>query len=118
MRFANSSLEFLRRISIRRRSAQHGVESISEYVEWRAAQVTPEHLAQLRTDLPLLKNQFALIAVPQFPRLQQQLKLLADYFEDTADGVFPAGSDGIAKGDCVCPSLYCHRNRHHPRFHS
>ena len=45
MRFANSSLEFLRRISIRRRSAQHGVKSISEYVEWRAAQVTPEHLA-------------------------------------------------------------------------
>ena len=94
MRFANSSLEFLRRISVRRRSAQHGVESISEYVEWRAAQVTPEHLAELRTDLPLLKNQFALIAVPQFPRLQQQLKLLADFFEDTADGVFPAGSDG------------------------
>ena len=70
------------------------MESISEYVEWRAAQLTPEHLAELRKDLPLLKVQFTVIAVPQFPHLQQQLKLLADFFEDTADGVFPTGSDG------------------------
>jgi hypothetical protein len=55
MRSANSSLEFLRRISRRRRSAQHGVESISEYVERRAALLTPENLAELRTDLPLLQ---------------------------------------------------------------
>ena len=97
MRSANLSLEFLRRISRRRLSAQDGVESISEYVEWRAAQLTPEHLAELRTDLPLLKVQFAVIAVPQFPHLQQQLKLLTDFFEDTADGVFPAGSDASRK---------------------
>ena len=97
MRSANLSLEFLRRISRRRHSAQDGVESISEYVEWRAAQLTPEHLAELRRDLPLLKVQFAVIAVPQFPHLQQQLKLLTDFFEDIADGVFPTGSDASRK---------------------
>jgi uncharacterized membrane protein YkvA (DUF1232 family) len=97
MRSANLSLEFLRRISRRRSSAQDGVESISEYVEWRAAQFTLERLAELRTDLPLLKVQFAVISVPQFPHLRQQLKLLADFFEDTADGVFPAGSEASRK---------------------
>jgi uncharacterized membrane protein YkvA (DUF1232 family) len=97
MRSKNSSLEFLRRISRRRLSAQDGVESILEYVEWRAAQLTPEHLAALRTDLPLLKVRFTAMVVPQFPHLQQQLKLLADFFEDTADGVFPAGSDASQK---------------------
>ena len=97
MRSDNSSLEFLRRISRRRLSAQDGVESISDYVEWRAAQFTLERLAELRTDLPLLKVQFAVISVPQFPHLRQQLKLLADFFEDTADGVFPAGSDASRK---------------------
>ena len=93
MRAADCSLEFLRRISKRRRSAQHGVESISEYVERRAALLTPENLDELRVDLPLLNARFAAIAVPQFPHLQQQLKLLADFFEDTADGVFPTGSN-------------------------
>jgi hypothetical protein len=37
MRWTDCSLEFLRRISRRRRSAKYGVESISEYVERRAA---------------------------------------------------------------------------------
>src|SRR6266478_1146691 len=97
MRSVDCSLEFLRRISKRRRSAQHGVESISEYVEHRAALLTPEHLDELRTDLPLLNLQFAAIAVPQFPHLQQQLKLLADFFEDTAAGVFQGGSDASQK---------------------
>jgi len=54
MRYSNCSLEFLRRISRRRRSAQRGVESISEYVEQRAALLTFEHLDELRADLPLL----------------------------------------------------------------
>ena len=44
-RYSNCSLEFLRRISRRRRSAQRGVESISEYVEQRAALLTLEHLS-------------------------------------------------------------------------
>src|SRR6201981_3814688 len=97
MRSANCSLEFLRRISRRRRSGPNGVESISEYVEQRAALLTLEHLDELRADRPLLTARFAAIAVPQYPHLQQQLKLLADFFEDTADGVFPAGSDASRK---------------------
>ena len=97
MRSADCSLEFLRRISKRRRSAQYGVESISEYVERRAALLTPENLDELRVDLPLLNARFAAIAVPQFPHLQQQLKLLTDFLEDTADGVFPAGSEASRK---------------------
>jgi hypothetical protein len=95
MRAADCSLEFLRRISKRRRSAQHGLESISEYVEHRAALLTPEHLDELRAELPLLNVQFAAITVP--PLLQQQLKLLTDFLEDTADGVFPAGFDASRK---------------------
>jgi uncharacterized membrane protein YkvA (DUF1232 family) len=97
MRSDHSSLEFLRRISRRRLSAQDRVESISEYIEWRAAQLTQEHLAELRRDLPLLKIRLTAIVVPQFPNLQQQLKLLCDFFEDTVDGVFPAGSDASRK---------------------
>ena len=97
MRSTDCSLEFLRRISRRRRSTKPGVESISEYVEQRAPLLTLEQLDQLRADLPLLNVRFAAIAVPLFPHLQQQLKLLADFFEDTADGVFPAGSDASRK---------------------
>jgi uncharacterized membrane protein YkvA (DUF1232 family) len=97
MRSANCSLEFLRRISRRRRSAQHGVESISEYVTQGAALLTSEHLDALHAELPLLNVRFAAIVAPQFPHLQQQLKLLVDFLEDTADGVFPAGSDASRK---------------------
>jgi hypothetical protein len=97
MRSSNCSLEFLRRISRRRRSARHRVGSISEYVEKRAALLTPEHLDELRAELPLLNVQFAVTTVRQFPHLQQQLKLLTDFLEDTVDGVFPAGSEASRK---------------------
>ena len=97
MRSTDWSLEFLRRISRRRRSAKPGVESISEYVEQRDPLLTSEQLDRLRADLPLLNVRFAAIAVAQFPHLQQQLKLLADFFEDTEDGVFPAGSEASRK---------------------
>ena len=115
MRSDNFSLEFLRRISRRRHSAHHRVESISEYIEWRAAQLTQEHLAGLRTDLPILKIRFTAIVVPQFPHLEQQLKLLCDFFEDTADGVFPAGLMHHER-KLLCPSLCGPRSRHHSRF--
>jgi hypothetical protein len=68
MKTAGSSLEFLRRISRRRRSAQQGVESISEYVERRAALLTPENLDELRADIPLLNSRFTAITLQQFPR--------------------------------------------------
>ena len=88
MRSANGSLEFLRRISRPRRSAQRGVESISDYVEQSASLLTPEHLDEVRGELSVLNLQFAAISVRQFPHLQQQLKLLTDFLEDTAAGVF------------------------------
>jgi uncharacterized membrane protein YkvA (DUF1232 family) len=97
MRSVNLSLEFLRRISRRRRSAPYGVDSISQYIERHAALLTPEHLVELRRDLALLKAQFAAVAAPQYPHLPQQLKLLVDFFEDTAEGVFPDGSEASRK---------------------
>jgi uncharacterized membrane protein YkvA (DUF1232 family) len=93
MRSTNCSLEFRRRISRRRRSAPNGVESISEYVEQGAALLTPEHLEELRAELPLLNVGLAAITAPQFPHLQQQIKLLVNFLEDTAEGVFSAGTD-------------------------
>jgi len=97
MRPVNSSLEFLRRVSRRRRSVQDGVASISEYIQESAELLTVEYVDELRAELPLLNIQFAAIEAPQFPHLRQQLKLLADFFEDTADSVFPAGSDASRK---------------------
>jgi hypothetical protein len=97
MRSANGSLEFLRRISRRRRSAQRGVESISEYVELSASLLTPEHLDEVQGELPILNLQFAAISVRQFPHLQQQLKLLTDFLEDTAADLFPDGSEASRK---------------------
>src|SRR5689334_4653427 len=97
MRSDNGSLEFLRRISRRRRSAQRSVESISDYVEQGALLLSLEHLDEVRRELPILNLQFAAISVCQFPHLQTQLKLLTDFLEDTAAGVFPAGSEASRK---------------------
>jgi uncharacterized membrane protein YkvA (DUF1232 family) len=97
MRPAHRSLEFLRRISRRRRSASQGVDSISEYVAERAALLSLENLDQLRAELPHLNNQFAAMVVRRFPHLRQQLKLLSDFLEDTAEGVFPFGSEASRK---------------------
>ena len=97
MRSDNGSLEFLRRISRHRRSAQRSVESISDYVEQSALLLTLEHLDEMRRELPILNLQFAAISVRQFPHLQPQLKLLADFLEDTAAGVFLAGSEASRK---------------------
>jgi uncharacterized membrane protein YkvA (DUF1232 family) len=97
MRSANGSLEFLRRISRHRRSAQRGVESVSDYVEMRASLLTPENLDEMRAELPILNLQFAALSVRHFPHLQQQLKLLTNFLEDTAAGVFLAGSEASRK---------------------
>jgi uncharacterized membrane protein YkvA (DUF1232 family) len=82
-----SSRAFLRRLSRPRRSG-HTVESIPEYIEYRAALLTPELLDGLLRELPLLRIQFAGIVAPQFSHLVVQLKLLSDFFEDSADGFF------------------------------
>ena len=90
--YETSSRAFLRRISRPRRSAGDTVESIPEYVEHRAALLTPEFLDGLLRELPLLRIEFAGIVAPRFPHLLAQLKLLSDFFEDSAAGVFPGGS--------------------------
>src|SRR5258708_33974901 len=105
MRSANGSLEFLRRISRHRRSARPVVESIVDYVEQRASLLTPENLDEVRRDLPILNLQFAAISVREFPHLQQQLKLLTDFLEDTAAGVFPDGSEASRK-ETACALRY------------
>jgi uncharacterized membrane protein YkvA (DUF1232 family) len=97
MRFPDRSLEFPRRNSYRRSSC-HSIDSISDYVQWRAAMLTSKQLdALLRTELALLNLQFAVIVAPQFPHLRQQLRLLADFFEDAADGAFQTGSEASRK---------------------
>ena len=97
MRPHDLSLEFLRRVSRRRRSAQCGVESIAEYIERHAALLTSEQLGELRKELPLLRIRFAKIAVPRFPHLPAQLKLLSDFLEDTFHAVFPPASEASRK---------------------
>ena len=93
MKSPNSSPEFLRRISRRRRSAPNPVESIAEYIEQCAALLTSEHLEELQAELPPLNIRFATITAPKFPHLPQQLKLLVDFLGDAAAGKFSDGSD-------------------------
>jgi hypothetical protein len=57
MKSTDRSLHFLRRISRRRPSAQKGVDSIAEYIEQRAARLTPEDLEELRDSLTQLNQQ-------------------------------------------------------------
>jgi Protein of unknown function (DUF1232) len=97
MKSGYSPLEFLRRVSRRRRSAANGIASISEYIEQEAALLKLEHLEELRSTLTDLNRQVASILAPQFPHLQHQLKLLVAFFEDTADGIFPNGSEASRK---------------------
>lgn len=97
MKSPDCSLEFLRRIS-HRRSSRHGIESISDYVQWRAAMLTSQQLdVLLRKELPLLNLRFATMVAPQFPNLRQQLRLLADFLEDATDGAFQMGSETSRK---------------------
>jgi hypothetical protein len=82
-------LAFLRRLSRAKSPARGAVRSIPEYLEGRAALLTPKHLEELLRELPLLRIQFAGIAAPRFPHLPAQLKLLADFFHDSAEARLP-----------------------------
>jgi uncharacterized membrane protein YkvA (DUF1232 family) len=83
------------RVLRKRPPTNQGIPSIPEYIDERAALLTPADIEKLRTKLPLLKVRFAAIQAPEFPHLRQQLDLLADFFEDICDGVFPAGSEAV-----------------------
>jgi hypothetical protein len=91
------SLAFLCRLSRARRSARGPVDSIPQYVERRAALLTPRHLEELLRELPLLRIRFAGIDAPRFPHLPAQLKLLGEFYEDAAEGVFPGVPEAARK---------------------
>jgi uncharacterized membrane protein YkvA (DUF1232 family) len=97
MKSTDRSLHFLRRISRRRASAQKGVDSVAEYIEQRAARLTPEDLEELRGSLTHLNQQFAAMVTPEFPHLQLQLKLLGSFFADCADGLFQSAPTATRK---------------------
>jgi uncharacterized membrane protein YkvA (DUF1232 family) len=82
-------LAFLRRLARATSPARGALRSISEYLEGRAAVLTPRHLEDVLRELPLLRIQFAGTAAPHFPHLPAQLKLLADFLQDAAEGRFP-----------------------------
>jgi uncharacterized membrane protein YkvA (DUF1232 family) len=97
MKSAYFPLEFLRRTSHRRRSAANGIASISEYVEQEATLLKLEDLEELRSALTDVRLQITSMKAPQFPDLEQQLKLLVDFFADTTDGIFLNGSEASRK---------------------
>jgi uncharacterized membrane protein YkvA (DUF1232 family) len=97
MKSTDRSLHFLRRISRRRPSGQKGVDSIVEYIEQRAARLTPEVLEELRDTLTQLNQQFAFMVTPEFPYLQRQSKLLGTFFADCTDGVFQTAPTATRK---------------------
>ena len=81
---------FLRHVARRRPGTPGTVESIPDYVERRAARLTPEHLDALRAGLPGLRVGFAAISAPGFPHLRAQLELLSDFLGDALDGTCPS----------------------------
>jgi uncharacterized membrane protein YkvA (DUF1232 family) len=87
------SLEFLRRVSRPRRSARGRIASIADYIEWRAATLTPEQLEEIRNELLELDRRVSAMRVPEFPHLPRQLKLLMNLFADSAKRVFLGGSE-------------------------
>jgi hypothetical protein len=62
-----SPLAFLRRASRIRRPAHGAMRSLPEYLDERAALLTPEHRRQLLGAFPLLRIQFAGLIAPGFP---------------------------------------------------
>jgi uncharacterized membrane protein YkvA (DUF1232 family) len=83
------SLAFLRRLSRAKSPARAAPRSIPEYLEGRAALLSPGHREELLRELPLLRIQFAGTDAPRFPHLPAQLKLLADFVQDAAEARFP-----------------------------
>ena len=66
-------LAFLRRLSRAKSPARGAPRSTPEYLEGRAALLTPEQLQEPLRELPLLRIQFAGIDAPRFPHLPAHL---------------------------------------------
>lgn len=88
---------FPRSISPGRDPARGDAEPIFEYLENRAALLRAIHLEDLLRELPLLRIQFAGMVSPRFPHLGPQLKLLSEFFQDSANGVFPGVSPAVRR---------------------
>jgi hypothetical protein len=97
MNSSTVSLEFLRRVSRPRRSAKGRIASIADYIEWRAAALTPEQLDEVQKELPQLHPRVLVMRAPEFPHLPRQLKLLMNFFADFAERVFLEGSEACQR---------------------
>lgn len=62
------------------------MSEIAEFVRHGAERVTPQTVANLLHQLPMLKAEFSQINAPKFPHLVDQLAFLADVVEDFAEG--------------------------------
>ena len=92
-----SQSAFPRPVSPGRDTARGDAEPIFEYLENRAALLRAIHLEDLSRELPLLRIQFAGLVSPRFPHLGPQLKLLSEFFEDSANGVFAGVSPALRR---------------------
>ena len=88
---------FPRPASLGRDPARGNAEPIFEYLENRAALLKAIHLEDLLRELPLLRIQFAGMVSPRFPHLGPQLKLLSEFFEDSANGEFAGVSPAVRR---------------------
>jgi hypothetical protein len=88
---------FPRPVSPGRDPAPGNAEPIFEYLENRAALLRAIHLEDLLRELPLLRIQFAGLVSPRFPHLGPQLKLLSEFFNDSANGVFAGVSPAVRR---------------------
>lgn len=61
---------------------------IAAYVNHGASLITPAIVERVLRELPRWKMEFTQISAPQFPHLVDQLELLANAVEDTADGAY------------------------------
>ena len=100
---------FPRPVSSQLDSARGYAEPIFEYLENRAALLRAIHLEELLRELPLLRIQFAGLVSPRFPLLGPQLKLLSEFFEDSANGVF-AGVSSTVRREVALTLRYVAKN--------
>jgi uncharacterized membrane protein YkvA (DUF1232 family) len=57
-----------------------------EYIEFHAGQITPKETAELKANLPKIRQEIGEIAVPAFPHAAAQLSFFADLAEAFLSG--------------------------------
>jgi len=81
---------------------------IVQYVNHGASLITPAVTEALLHKLPLWKAAFTQISAPKYPHLVDQLELLADAVEDSAEGVYK-NLPYCALAGAVFALLYAHK---------